>query len=454
LRLDLSHRRAGLGAVITVVAVMVSGGAAAADDVTPAARAVAAGPLLTAPGVVWAEYDRTVVSPPRPSGFSVRASDGGQPRTLGVEAPGQSMRTPVLATAPGLVAASAFVRRFSGPGAGSAEVSSVRGWSADGVVSPMFGACDPTVVTLGLIDAAGGEVATCGRGAAAVEVFDGRSGTLTDRFSAARSVAGVRLAGRLVAWLEQTGAGVYDIVVYDRDARTELLRWNTAPVGSGLGDWDLQADGTVAYAVDGRLGWTSPSAPVGHRIGLERDLTSRLLLVDGSIVVRRGSVRDGTLVAVTMSGAVTTLARGVGAGFDVDATRIAFVRPGCERDTVVIRRRGDGAVSLPAPRCALKLVRGPRIAADGRHVTVTVSCAAFPLRCYGDSMLSLRRDGRPVVLARGSIDGDGTTRMVLRATARRLLRGGHVLDARLTARLGLAGDTVRRERAVRLRRPS
>jgi hypothetical protein len=415
---------------------------AGADEVYGTAHAVASGPLLAGDRVTWAEFDRALVSDARSYGFTVRIATAAGAATLG------TVRTnttydPVLGASPDLVAAGRFASDRYG-----LYSSPVLSWTPADGAGAQFGDCRPPTLVLGLIDVSGTEVATCDNTSSPVAVYDGRSGALTDR-PGARSFAGVRIAGRLVAWLESLDVHRYTLVVFDRDQRRDVLRLDTAALGATLSDWDLQADGTVAYVADGLVGWTSPAEPIGHRLPLRRDASYRLRLTDGVLAFRRGRKRDGTLGVLPLGGTATIVARGIGEGFDADATRVTFVVNGCERDTVVVRERTSAPYTARTPSCPLRLTRPPTLTRDTRRLATTVACSAFPGYCNGDAALT-RPDARhgPTVLARGWIR-DGIAHLPIRKAARKLLRDRRVLHARLSvAFYSGPHETVTRSRAI------
>jgi hypothetical protein len=434
-------------AAITLLA-LVAPASAGADEVFGTVHAVASGPLLAGDRVTWAEFDRDLVSHARSYGFAVRIATAAGVTTLGGVGAGHKPSDypgtfhPVLGASPDLVAAGTIASdRYGLYG------FPVLRWLPAGEPGARFGDCrPPPAAVLGLIDVSGTEVAACADGG--VAVYDGRSGAMTDGL-AARSFSGVRIAGRLVAWLENLRPNRYTLVVFDRDQRRDVLRLDTAALGAALTDWDLQADGTVAYVADGLVGWTSPAEPIAHRLPLRRDASYQLRLTDGVIAFRRGPDRDGTLGVLPLGGTATIVARGIGRGFDADATRVTFVVPGCERNTVVVRERTSAPYTARTPNCPLLLTRPPTLTHDTRRLAVTVACSAFPDSCVGDAVLTRphARHG-PTVLARGWIR-DGSAHLPLRAAARKLLRDRRVLHARLSVTLGLdPHDTTTRSRSI------
>ncbi len=300
-------------------------------------------------------------------------------------------------------------------------------------------------------------------------IYDGRTGAVTDQVPSGDMVRGVRLAGRLVAWLEASPNihGRYMLVVFDRDARREVLRIATSALGGVLYDWDLAADGRVAYSVGAvrvsgsgllRIGWTSPAAPVAHPLPVAPRLGYDVrALADGSVAFLREGADGATEAGVvgTDGTPARLLVTGELAGFDIDATRLAYGLAGCEGSTITVRAlRAPAIIERRRGPCPLRLARPLRRSAHGTSLVIAPRCDALPWRCQGPVVLTRARPGRTaLVLARGRLGPSGRAILRLRAPARALLRHHPTLTARLTIGF-LSGDPDRPNRrttVVRLR---
>jgi hypothetical protein len=443
-----------------------------ADAAPIAAGAIASGPVLTGAGtVVWAEYDRSIVAGLAPVGYVLRSAgpDGAAGFRVAGPAAAQAAVLPELHASQELVAVGHRIIELGGGGPFAAPSDTLT-FSPSGAVLAHFGACAiGQVDALGLLALAGNDVASCDAGGRTVIIYDGRTGAVADQVVAADVVHGVRLAGRLVAWLEGSPNvhGQYTLVVFDREARREILRVATTTLGGLLYDWDLAADGRVAYSVGElrvsgtgllRIGWTSPAEPVAHPLPVAARFGYGVrTLADGSVAFLRegadGAVEvgvvatDGTPARLLVTGDLT--------GFDVDASRLAYSLAGCEGSTIMVRSLRAPAINEPRRgRCPLRLARPVRRSADGTGLVIAPRCTALPFGCEGPVVLTTRaRPGHAaLVLARGSVGPSGRTTLRLRATARGLLRHHRTLTARLTIDFGRDPDRPdRRTAVVRLR---
>jgi hypothetical protein len=391
---------------------------------------------------------------------------------LGTSRPGPSsveQRTPYLLASPELIAAGAAafelgLKAFNGGG----RPAGVLSWSPAGAAPARFGSCEQgaeaAVLRPGVVDLDGHEVVDCNPDGQHLDVFDGRSGQLVDQMPAARPVS-ARIAGSYVAWLEPPVpvdfSGRYTLVVYDRRTRAEVLRLPTTTLGSGmLGAWDLDADGTVAYAVQARpssdygdpmrLGWTSLANPTPHTIGTGALRRPTIRLTAHRIVfsAQHGHAFDIGTVGFDGS-AARTLARGTTRDFDVDATRLALGVPGCEQDRIRVQALSAPTFAAPSRHCSLALST-TTLKRRGTRLPVTLRCRALPLMC--DASITLRRRGTTEILGRGTVvDGNGS--IVLRSAAVRALAREHHVIGRLTATFSLPLDTslsVARSRDVQV----
>jgi hypothetical protein len=251
--------------------------------------------------------------------------------------------------------------------------------------------------------------------------------------------------------------------VFDRDARQEVLRIPTAALGPLLYDWDLRADGAVAYSVGDRvplgsgrlrIGWTSPSAPAGHPFAVAPSYGYTVRWAGDGVAFQRYGPRGTKQVGIApQSGApARLLADGVVDGFDADATRVTFAHAECEHRTIEVRPiTAPTFVAARPTRCPLRLTRAPRLSADARILRVSVDCRGFAFSCAGPIWLTLQRQGdAPLVLARGELF-HATATLYVRAVARRLLRRTATLSARLSVNFGRSlSDPPVRARTIRL----
>jgi hypothetical protein len=466
--------RSLIGALVSALVAAVgpwTGDALANGTVRP----LAAGPVFAGDGVAWATYDRDLVSPRHPYGFVVRRSGpgGDAGRVLGRSRSGPRIveqRTPYLLASSELVVAGAVAfelgsKAFNGGGRPAAVLS----WAPSGAAHARFGSCEhgagAPVLRPGVVDLDGHEVVDCDPDGQHIDVFDGRSGQLIDQAPAARPVS-ARIAGPYVAWLESPisgdfAGGRYTLVVYDRRTRAETLRLATTTLGPGmLGAWDLDADGTIAYAIQPtpsgdysdpmRLGWTSPADPTPHPIGSGtlRQPTIRLAAHRIVYSTLRGRAFDIATLGLDGSGA-RTLARGTTRDFDLDATRLAVGVPGCDQDEIHVQALSAPTFTAPSRHCSLAL-SATTLKHRATRLPVTLRCRGLPLTC--DGSMTLRRRGTTAILGRGTVvDGKGS--IVLRSAAVRALAHEHHVAGRLTATFSLPLDTslsVARSRDVQV----
>jgi hypothetical protein len=428
---------------------------------------IVSGPVLTPDGVAWAEYNVDSSPPQRARAYVVRSAVvGGQGAGVHVRqavASDVSVLPELHASEQLLAVGENVVLNPIGTIGSLVLRSDTRTWGRDGAPMAQFGACGVAQgEALGLIGLWGFEVASCDESTTQVVVFDGRTGQMLDQISAGR-LHGMRIAGRFVAWLEGGDYRRFTLVVFDRDARQEVLRVPTAALGPLLYDWDLRADGAVAYVVGDRvqlgsgrlrIGWTSPSAPAGHAFGVAPSYGYAVRWAGDGVAFQRYGPRGTKQVGIApQSGApARLLADGVVDGFDADATRVTFAHAECEHRMIEVRPIPALTFVAKRPtRCPLRLTRAPRVSADATTLRVSVDCRGFAFACAGTIRLTLHRQGdAQLVLARGELF-HATATLRLRTVARRLLRTSARISARLTVNFGSAqSDPPVRSRTIRL----
>lgn len=277
------------------------------------------GPRLAGHGVLWAQRDREAIV--------IYAHDAGGRREVhrqhgyerdAVSYPQRFFSLDADATT---VALSTYVRMCDPPEEGCMKYQreaptrfTLHAGPLAGPLSPLPAGCILRVETGG-----GGSGGDCGAGFEVNEADGTRreyEGTESARFQG-------RLAGDVVALRRSPG-----FVVLRRSTGEELLR-----VGERVGAFDVAADGTVAYLLEGgRPAWSSPSDPAVHP--LPGGPATDLVLAGDRVALRSMTGRfsrfttvgleDGRIRASFDSNATV-------AGFDYDGRRLAFVRRPCTR---------------------------------------------------------------------------------------------------------------------------
>lgn len=306
-----------------------------------------------------------------------------------------------------------------------------------------------------------------------VEIRD----TGTPALSPARSVGvggyGVRIAGRFVAWLEQTydydryGGRAEAVVVYDRVADREVYRLTPEDVPGVVHAIDLQEDGKLALAFDvpgrgGRaqtVGWASPAEPRIHRVKMPRPGEYDVRIAGDRVAFHGGWTRSFTiqhsyLGVADLAGNVKIVARNTTAfvwheRFDFDGERVAWTEVGCKQRRIVVRDVSRGGIAPGSAKvCPLRLKRRPSV--RGGVATFHFGCGAFRPKCLFDTTLALPGRGR--ASAGDGVD-ENPVRIRLTKAARRILKreGSLRVNARLFVTDNAGVEHVRRGK-IRLRR--
>jgi hypothetical protein len=287
---------------------------------------------------------------------------------------------------------------------------------------------------------------------------------------------GLRIAGRFMAWLENPQLGGrqadfshrYDMVVYDRQARSVVLRLPAAAMEGGVHSFDVQDDGKVALsfapepgAGDGRMrvAWASPAEPALHVLTLPPMPSYEVRIANDSIGFEAGDTTgDGTDIALArlgvsdLNGNERVLAANGedelrSEGFDFDGKQLAWWSYGCSHALVHVVS-SDSKPDLSARRhgCALRFSARPRVVDGARAVRLRVDCFGFVACSVPRIVLAGRGRGRPVL-------GKGREgRVKLTRSARDKLRRRGRLDVRVTATItDVAGRREDRRARVVLR---
>jgi hypothetical protein len=417
-----------------------------------------AGPALAGPRVVWpAELDRY--------GFRLLTAPTGGTATqlLSIPAGPGGIVIPSLAASPQRTVLSYATGTRGGRSGSPFEGRTILTLSADGRRETLDESCSigsvpdlPRIVDVSADAVVFPRCGSSGRQGAFVRDYSGPAPV--DQPVPGARTAGLRIAGRYVAWLDRTQGAPFtrpDIVVHDRLTGTEAYRVPQAPLGE-LPSFDLQADGKVAYASSGpggwRVAWASPSEPRPHVLPLAgreqyevRIAGDRIGFMSG-VQPCCGSVTLGEVGVSDLSGRarrVGDLAEGslFTDDFDFDGERVAWWSYRCT-DTVIRIASADGPDGSTGPRsgCPLRFERSPRVKSG--WVRIYPDCFGFGAGfCEArDVVLTTRRGGERVVVGRGPIG----SRVDLTRAGRTLLRGGRRVKARASA--ALVDDGGRRER--------
>jgi hypothetical protein len=444
-----------VGALTAGAALAAPAGAAVPAGIpTPEPRA---GPVLAGGAAVWAaELDR--------HGFRLLTGRAGGSATelLAVPAGPGRIVIPSLAASPQRTVMSYATGSRATRGGTSFERRTVLTLGADGRRETLDEDCRiggiPDIPRL--VDASADAVVfpRCEPSGHRAVVRDYAGPAPVDQHVPAAKLAGLRLAGRYMAWLDGPPGDVNnraDVVVHDRLSGTEAYRIPQAAIGE-LHSLDLQADGKVAYsyAAPGgrRVAWASPSEPRPHVLPLParesyevRIAGDRIAFVTG-VQPGAGSLTLGEVGVADLAGrarAVGNLAEGslFTDDFDFDGERVAWWSFRCT-DAVIRIASADGPDTSTGPRsgCALRFERPPRL--KSAWLRIYPDCFGFGLEaCEArDVRLTARAGGGRLVVARGRT-GD---RVDLTRAGRALLRGRPRVVVRVSA--VLVDDAGRRER--------
>ena len=341
-----------------LAAVLAVAGAAPAQ---PESRLLAAGPVLAGDGVAWAENDAaaSVVRLWRP---------GRGPATV--------FRSETTSAGRGLAGSGsllAFERSYPGcpqqPGIACPTLNDFALGPRTGPFRPFTAArkcafpftepgldLDSSVVAYDELDCDRDRVRTIVRrtsGPARPSVL--REVALRDA-----CCAGLRLAGRFVAWSTDWNARVN---VVERASRRTAL---SVVVGNGVTAkeiwFDLQADGTLAVLADGRLFWQSPTRPRPHVIETN--------VPDGPVRIAGGRiayVRPGALIVSDLRGRKKVVARfhapaRLRRALDFDGSRLVFASDVVTKRWVDCPPPGQGrpCVQRESGSTTIALARSPR----------------------------------------------------------------------------------------------
>jgi hypothetical protein len=444
--------------VVLAAALAAPAGAAVPDGI-PTEEPVA-GPVLSGSRALW-------VVPTRNYGFELRAARTGErPATLFAAAPRpDGILTPAIAASPErwiLTHASGsrgsrFGTRFEARTVltaldGAPAETLDEGCGLSGVPDTPREAADVdgNTVVFPRCDESG-------RHAAVVRDYSGPS-VVEQAIPGART-AGLRIAGRYVAWLDGLHSGAEraaDVVVYDRLAGLEAYRLTRAAIGGDVHSLDLQSDGKVAFSHSApggwKVAWASPAEPRVHALPLAPRERYDVRIANDRIAYMTGDQPGAGVLSlgeVGVSGLdgparrIGNLAEGSVFTDDVDfdGERIAWWSYRCT-DAVIRIAAVDGPAASMAPRsgCALRFERPPRL--KSAWVRLSPDCFGFALEaCEArDVVLKATRGGRAVTVGRGA----SAARVDLTPAGRALLRRGGRVGVRVSA--VLTDDAGRRER--------
>jgi hypothetical protein len=256
-----------------------------------------------------------------------------------------------------------------------------------------------------------------------VRVFGGPAGDAS--IPTQRPVHEVELAGRFMAWEQESAEGVpWEIVVYDLVENSVEYRISGEPVAGPVA-FALQEDGKVALAGTGRLVrgglpcfsklvWYSPAEPRAHEVD-EEVCADQVEMSADSIGYRRAS---GTELAV---GDLTGNARVIGrfrvvhglttlTGWDLESGRVAYGERDCVVSRVYVEEVSVADPPGPGPaKCPARLLtRSATLSARGT-MRLRLRC---PRGCQGEY---------DVLLVSGDESGLHTDRFLLRPGTRSLV---------------------------------
>jgi hypothetical protein len=250
----------------------------------------------------------------------------------------------------------------------------------------------------------------------------------------------VRAAGPFVGWIGRDR----DVVVYD--TRTAAVAYRiVTPSGSGIADWDLQADGKVALALalspntdsGATLAWYSAEDPTAHPLGLPAASAWDLHIAGDRIAYLRSHQGTGGYGFYFGDLGVTDLAgharrisnRAIGIGqshpsLAFDGSNVTWAAPACFGALLHSQSVDEPPVIGPRPHCRLGFRKRPRMLGKD-SIRVPVRCSGFVLPGCGDSEVKLRAVNRHVTL------GSDVTRFCDNTADVLLTRRGSALVRRL-----------------------
>lgn len=352
-----------MGSWIAAPAVAATLAVAAAAPAQPESRLLAAGPVLAGDGVAWSEHDQgaSVVRLWRPGRGSATV-----------------FRSETTSAGRGLAGSGsllAFERSYPGcpqqPGIACPTLTDLALGPRTGPFRPFTAArkcifpftepgldLDSSVVAYDELNCERDRVRTIVRrtsGPAQPSVL--RDVALRDA-----CCAGLRLAGRFVAWSTDWNARVN---LVERDSRRTVL---SVLVGNGVTaktiSFDVQADGALAVLADGRLFWQSPKSPRPHVIATN--------VPDGPVRIAGGRiayVRAGALVLSDLRGRKKVVARfhapaRLRRALDFDGKRLVFASDVVTKRWVDCPPPGQGrpCVQRESGTTTIASARSPRFA--------------------------------------------------------------------------------------------
>jgi hypothetical protein len=451
--------RVGLSLAASTLAALVTAAPAAAAF---PANKPEAGPVLAGSSAIWAE-DRG------DGGFNVRSAHPGERPALLLTFPPSSgtFLTPELAASPSRLVVAAGITDAGTPWSRRAVYTAAIGRPAE-TLDPscdIYGAADlPRNV-----DVSGNSVlyprCTTSQGGEAVQVRDYSGATPTTQTLEDAIPAGLRIAGRYVAWLDPGGGQVANpagIVVYDRIAHATLYRLTRAAVGGDVHNLDLQANGMVAFSYEGRGGervaWASPADARRHTLSLPAHDSYEVRIANNEIAFEAGSEVNGGVIALARIGIsdLSGHARAMGNlgegsfftdDFDFDGRRIAWWSYGCTHALIhVIDASGSPHLSGPRSGCRLRFTRPPRLEDHGARLHLFINCFGFdgtgPAQCSARRTVITTKLNHTRVLVGDKRRG---VRVKLTATGKELLKKLGDLRVRVvTTLIDAAGRKERR----------
>jgi hypothetical protein len=450
---------------------------AAAAALAPAAGARPVARTLVTFGLasgepVWAlAPDRSVTSPDGETRIQLFRGEAGTPAGTLAPVPGGGTGAVTIAGAPGAlaVARQTVVSMFRGdigtpvdraaailPGSGPASI----------------GVCTATSVSADVggtarwapVDADGGLIAACSAQRDAVVVLDGSTGAEVDRIPA-RSPAGPRIAGDLVAYVDRDGLSDADgdVVVFDRGTRRERYRL-PADRMAHVRDLDLTADGRLVLILGGALPggpaevWTAtPADPVPRQLPVAPSPQLRVVAGADRLAFSRwddATHREQIGTLGYQDAAPWSLASGIGLSLTIafDGERVLYSRRTCDGADLVTTTARAPYAGQPLPRCFVRLAGPARVSPTGR-VVLRLDCRLLATPCAA-GVTGATVDGIPglrPVRAGGLFYVDGTSELRLTTAAFARLRArGHLT---LQLRVAFYGFGPERLLTVRLASP-
>ena len=471
-RWEVGAMKPAYGALILAVVLLVWPPAAPAASKSPDGRRdlaridyeyqVSNGPVLAGDSVVWVEGSRTVK----------RARPGLKPRVVPVPQPvagpigldGSSTRLLVsrtlgVGTKYGFSASSHEVHVGSASGEGFEHIQTC------GRYEPFSSAVDGDVVAF--FDCKGEQL----------HIRDlsqpSHPDTIIPLSPKPYTIRGLQLAGRYVAWHEETPSpGQTDTIrVLDWITGSETLRVNQVPTPENsqarITGFDVQGDGKIAVAYFGSVGtpvrsiaWHQPGSLTGQPLGVDRpDLNAPKLAADrvATTSTRRSRPKHsfGTAPLGQSFRPVAYFVTGGVRSYDFDGTRLAWIEFRCGGLFVTFLPEITQAKAISRDPC-------PEVVVVTREVRERNGFFELRARCQAKSVC--RGELEAIDAYSSRLVGDGQFRIRARKTETVRLRTREFALARFKHRTSFrtvvrvqgkirSGDRFFEETPLRLRRP-